>query len=130
MAADQRLSTTSRLRGVRAVTENGTKGDPWVSHIRKVDTRIVLLDLGNCTRMHNGTGALFLPDQLHLEWRNGTLTECSLSGVRFREDGAGPSKWRTRCVMLDKQKPPPYHLTDETPQWVRALVYRHEPKMR
>lgn len=93
------------------------------------DHRTVLIDVANCPRMGTRTGMLFLPDRLHLEWRDGALTMCSLHGRRMRTDGM---EWldgrRDGRAFLHTVKPPPYRLDDDTPEWVRDLVRIHQPK--
>lgn len=88
--------------------------------------RVVKLSLGNTSRMGDDLGSMFLPDKLHLEWRDATLIHASLSGRVLRSDGNPwiDARRRTR-VYLDGL----LHLTldPDTPDWVHELIKTHTP---
>lgn len=107
-----------------------TKGAPTVSGIRISDHRTVLVELGNCSRQVSLlTGKLFVPNLLHLEWRDGALIRCSLNGRQLRADGG---EWldgrRAGTSYLDVTTRPPFKLDGDTPDWVLDLIRIHEPE--
>lgn len=105
-----------------------TKGAPAIGTVSVMDHRSVLIDVGNCVRTATRTGALFMPDRVHIEWRNGALVRCILTGRVLRVDGqAWLDGRRDGRTYVDTRMPPPYHLADDTPEWVRDLVRIHEP---
>lgn len=102
------------------------KGDPEVLTAVSIDMRVVKLHLGNASRMGDDLGSVFLPDKLHMEWRNGKPVHVSLSGRVLRADGNPwiDSRRRSR-VYLDGL----LHVTldVDTPDWVRELIKTHAP---
>jgi hypothetical protein len=104
-----------------------TKGDPITGKVTTSVHRTVLVELSNCARADNGTGVTFVPDRLWMEWNNGELTQCALSGRRIRADGL---EWldgrRTHREYLRRYQRP-FTLDADTPNWVKSLVYQHKP---
>lgn len=98
------------------------KGDPVVTELTVV-ARTVLLRLGNCSRMADGIGYTFLPEELEIEWRNGDLMEAVLTGTRLRADGnpfvAAPVSYRSFMGHGGKLAP-------DTPHWVSDLVNEYQ----
>lgn len=102
------------------------KGDPEVVSAALTDTRIVRLTLGNPSRTADDTGHVFLPDMLHLEYRNGDLSFAAIGGPRLREDGQPWLLSPVRSLLMFRPSAA-CDLDPNTPGWVLALVKEHAP---
>lgn len=109
------------------MNNTSTKGDPIVGKVTATDFRTVLIELQNCAREGTGTGNVFVPDRLLLEWHDRTLTRCSLGGRRLRVDGLewidGRRSFRSFVPEFGQEKT----LDPETPDWVLQLVKQYQP---
>lgn len=101
-----------------------SKGEPITAVQELVDRRHVRVAVGNCVRMGNGTGGLFLPDTLQLAWRNGQVMNVLLSGRELRTDGYQwvDGRRSTRQYVTGAGQMDP-----ETPDWVLQLISAHAP---
>lgn len=106
------------------MTTGTAKGDPRVRASRQVDRRKVELALDNCVRTSDSMGRLFLPDTLRLEWMNGNLSACNLSGRVLRADGASHLDDRRAQVNWHNGL---HGITEDAPNWVLRLVMEHQP---
>lgn len=102
-----------------------TKGDPVSALQEKVDKRHVRIALGNCARMGDGMGGLFLPDTLQIVWRDRVVMFVHVSGKRLRMDGYHWIDAR-RCGRQYAQAPGV--LDPVTPDWVHDLISRYQPE--
>lgn len=101
-------------------TTRAIKGDPYVVSAKTVDTRAVSLRLGNCSRMTDGTGNLFMPKELALRWQGGRLQYAMLGGRSLRADGHEFLGARGASITYYADDP-------ETPVWVSQLISEHAP---
>lgn len=95
------------------------KGDPVV-HAITMQARTIVLTLGNCSRMADGIGYTFLPEELEIEWRNGRLMDAVLTGPRLRADG-NPFV----AKQISSRSFVPHYvgkLAPDTPEWVSKLI--------
>lgn len=109
-------------------TSSGPKGAPHVTRVRLTKCRSVILNLSNCERTHSGTGHMFMPDTLLLEWRDDALTRCDLIGRRLREDSMPWLDGRRTFRQYLHNQVPPYTLDQNTPDWIRGLIELHGPE--
>lgn len=100
---------------------------PHITRARLTDRRTVLLGLANCPRMHNGTGTLFMPDTLLLQFTSGELVMVELHGRRLREDGAPWLDGRRTSRKFLNTANRPFHLDEQTPVWIRDLIRTFTP---
>jgi len=102
------------------------KGDPHVMGTREVDRRKVEIALGNCSRVGDEHGqGLFMPDLLRLEWMNGRLIACNLSGRRLRADGGSwldERRGQVNYTQLNFAE-----VSEDTPDWVLRLIKEYQP---
>lgn len=97
------------------------KSEPLATVERLEDSRKVTLALSNCPRFADRQGNLFMPDTLKLEWWNGFLTGCELSGRVLRADGASH--------LDDRRTGVNWHvgITEDAPDWALRLILQHRP---
>lgn len=101
------------------------KGEPLVAVACQSDVRTVTLSLGNCPRAGDQAGRLFMPDTLRLEWTNGFLSGCEVSGRVLRADGASHLDDRRTALNWHNGQ---VGITPEAPDWVLSLILRHRPE--
>lgn len=102
-----------------------TKGSPIAALQERVDRRHIRLALGNCPRMGDGVGGLFLPDTLQIVWRNRVVMHAHLSGRRLRLDG---HHWIDARRSGRQYVQAPGRLAPETPDWVHELLSQYRPE--